>query len=101
MRVFFRFLFNRPPRRGWLARANRGWLHEHPRAWHVLRKLRREVDSMRELLRALHSLRVATEESIRRQQGDADSSLRWSGYGCQILRNRVAVLREEVLRFAN
>lgn len=54
---------------------------------------------MKELLRTLDSLRVATEESIRRQQGDPDPKLLWSGYGCQILRNQLRDAIKRELRF--
>jgi hypothetical protein len=54
---------------------------------------------MKELLQTLNSLRTATDESVRRQNGDPDPKFLWSGYGCIILRNRIRSLIEQEVRF--
>jgi hypothetical protein len=54
---------------------------------------------MKEILELLYSLRIHTEESLRRQAGDPDPRFFWSGYGCCILRNRLRDAIERKLRF--
>jgi len=54
---------------------------------------------MEEILKTLESLRIHTEESIRRSAGDPDPKLLWSGYGCIVLRNKLRYLVEKELRF--
>ena len=56
---------------------------------------------MKELLELLNSLRIHTEESISRQQGDPDPKFFWSGYGCIVLRNRIRALAAREIRFEN
>jgi hypothetical protein len=48
---------------------------------------------MRDSQSLLDSLKIHTEQSIRRQRGDTNPKFLWSGYGAIILRNRIAVLR--------
>jgi len=52
---------------------------------------------MQEILETLESLRIHTEESVRRSAGDPDPRFFWSGYGCLILRNRIRILIEKEL----
>jgi len=55
---------------------------------------------VRELLELLDSLRIHTDESIRRRMGDPDPRFIWSGYGCILLRNHIRALIERELREA-
>jgi hypothetical protein len=56
---------------------------------------------MEEIQKTLESLRIHTEESVRRSAGDPDPQLFWSGYGCIVLRNKLRSLIEKELRFEN
>jgi len=52
---------------------------------------------MEEILNTLESLRIHTEESIRRSAGDPSPRYVWSGYGCILLRNHIRALIEREL----